>query len=100
MFFPYFYQITLKAGLNIDHFLEPFLFVLSVNIRKWTLNYLVGGNRWPCLLPESSTSMLNISLVPILCHILGYLSGETGDVRAATGDIYQRVFWLSVKETS
>lgn len=31
--------------MNIDHVLEPFLFVLSTNIRKCTLNYLVEGNK-------------------------------------------------------
>lgn len=31
--------------MNIDHVFEPFFFVLSANIRKCTLNYLVGENK-------------------------------------------------------
>lgn len=86
--------------MNIDHVLEPFLFVLSANIRKYTLNNLVGENKMACLLPESSTFMLNTSQLLILCQVLGYLPGETAGVRAATGDIHQRVSRPSVKEAS
>lgn len=38
-------QYNLKAGVIIAHVLEPFFFRLSANMWKYTLNYLVKGNK-------------------------------------------------------
>lgn len=37
-------QITLKMGLNVDHLLQSFIFVLPADITKGILNYLFSQN--------------------------------------------------------
>lgn len=63
-YFLQFYQITLKAGMNIDHVLELFLFVLLANIRKHTLNYLVGGNKVVQAVPREQYFHVEHQLAP------------------------------------
>ena len=88
IYFLQFYQITLKAGMHIDHVLEPYFFVVSANIRKCTLNYLVGGNSVALPAPREQHFHGKHQAAPHLWQVLRYLPGETGGVRAA---VHQRV---------
>lgn len=64
--------------MNIDHVVEPCFFVLSANIRKCTLNYLVGENK--VVLPASREQHFDVKHQSAFDPVsdLGYLSGETG----------------------
>lgn len=63
--------------MSIDHVLEPFLFVLSANIRKCTLHYLVGNKEVALPAPREQHFYVSWSSLLIPWQALGCLSAET-----------------------